>query len=127
MDEQNNLLKRVLRTLTLSLIIITIVSVLILLYALITERQQILGLIFRANYVLASLLIVTGVLNLLFPSRIAARMKKSKLIDHSTYADVQQEEREKKQATGNNLLYLGITGILITGIAEVIIWLALVY
>jgi len=89
-----------------------------LIYGLISTRIFTLQYVFSAVFVAGAVVILIGVVAALVPVR--PKMKESNLIDHSNYAEITMERREKKRKTSHFLIYLGIS---ITMIAAVIQWI----
>jgi len=73
--------------------------------------------IFNVNMLIGAFLILTGIIIFAFPARI----KKGPLVDHSTIGQLRMEAREKKRITAYNLIYVGISNICITIIAQYIL------
>jgi len=73
---------------------------------------------FNVNFLIGSVLIASGILKLFIPS-----LKRDKLTDHSTYIERAGEEREARQEKANELLYMGLLNVVITGVIQVVLWL----
>ena len=73
--------------------------------------------VFHANLAIGAFLIFTGIVIFALP----VRLKKSKLIDHSTIGEKRMEAREKKRGTAYNLIYVGICNIIITAMVQYLI------
>ena len=73
-----------------------------------------LHLIFNANFIVAAVIIAGGVVVELLP----VRLKKSKLIDHTTHIVKVLEERATKREKAMYLIFFGTVHLLITGFIQ---------
>ena len=111
-------LKILLKFALVSTICVFASAVIGLLYGLITERFFTLQYVFPAAFVIGAVVIFIGVAAALLPVR--PTMKGSKLLDHTNYAQVTMERREKKRKTSHLIIYLGVS---ITMIAAILQWI----
>ena len=91
-----------------------------LIYGAIVHRYFTVRYLFSANFLVGSIVILIGLIMLFVPVR-----PKGKLIDHSTYADALLELREQKRKKAYDMMYLGMSIILIMAILQVLIALIL--
>jgi len=87
-----------------------------LIYGLIIERLFTLQYVFPAVFVIGAVVVFIGVVVTLLPVR--PKMKDSKLVDHTNYAQVTMERREKKRKTSHLTIYLGVSIIMIAAIIQ---------
>ena len=104
----------ILKTLGTSAAIVLIVAAASVIYAFFAHGRFWPLYIFSANLGISIFLIMTGIILFALP----VRLKKSKLLDHSTLGQMRMEAREKKRETSYNLIYVGICNIIITLIAQ---------
>jgi hypothetical protein len=116
-------MKKTGKILFLSLQSIAVVTVVCIVYGFILERGFTLAYIFTGNFIAAAVIIASGVVIWFMPVRLALRLRKSKLIDHTTYKDAYMDERKVKQDKGLEVLCIGIACIIITGLIELVLWL----
>ena len=113
-DKLNKLLKFAL----VSTICVFASALIGLIYGLIIGRFFTLQYVFPAAFVIGAVVIFIGVVAALLPVRLT--MKGSKLLDHTNYAQVTMERREKKRKTSLLIIYLGVS---ITMIAAIFQWI----
>jgi len=87
-----------------------------LIYGLIIERFFTLQYVFPAAFMIGAIVVFVGVVAALLPVR--PKMKNSKLIDHTNYAQITMERREKKRKTSHTIIYLGVSIIMIAAIFQ---------
>ena len=87
-----------------------------LIYGLITRRFFTLQYIFPAAFLLGAVVVFIGVVAALLPVR--PKMKDSKLIDHTNYAEVTMERRESKRKASHLVIYLGVSIIMIAALIQ---------
>ncbi len=106
--------KKIIKMSLSSLVILTIIPIM---YSLI-KKTNILKSVFDFNFFIASIIILYG----LFAFFIPVSLKKSnRLVDHSNYAEVLKEEKEKKFEDAIESIFWGVSNIIIVGITEVIL------
>jgi len=115
-------LKGIGRTFLISLQLVAVVTVLCVVYGLIADGKFTMSYIFIGNFAAAALVIASALIILVLPANMTARMRKSRLIDHTTYKEAYIEEREKKRGQGYEILFIGIASIILTGVIELLIW-----
>ena len=104
----------VMKILTTSAAFVSIVAAASVIYAFFTHGRFWPVYIFTANLAVAAFLTLTGIVLFALP----ARLKKDKLLDHSTLAERAMEAREKKRVMAYSLIYTGICNGIITIIAQ---------
>ena len=79
---------------------------------------------FRANFWVGVTILIGGLLVFLTPTALLINkaVKKSRLIDHTTYHERFEEEHERKRARAYELIYIGICNITITGALQLVLW-----
>ena len=113
-------MKRYLRLLVTSLGIIGIITILSLIYGLVTHRAFTARYIFDANFLVGTVLIAAGVIYMLIPSSILPA-KKDPLYDHTTFVERSFKARRRKQTIAVDMLAAGFFMVLVTGIIEIMI------
>ena len=78
---------------------------------------------FRANFWMGVTILIGGLLVFFTPTALLVnkKMKKSRLIDHTTYSERFMEERERKRVRAYELIYIGICNITITGALQLLL------
>ena len=110
------ILAYILKVLRTSLVIALITSLIALIYAAISEGSIIAHYAFTANFTVGSVVILAGFAVLLMP----LNWIKDKLLDHSTFGERTNDARERKRKRSHELLYIGMTIIILAGIAQYI-------
>ena len=100
--------------------LVAIVAVLGFVYGLITMRVFTSTYAFTANLWVGVTILIGGLLVLITPTFLF--IKKSRLIDHTTYGQRYMEERERKGARAYELIFIGLFNISITGAVQLIVW-----
>ena len=113
-DRFKEMVSRAIKVLTTSAAFVLVVAAVSVVYAFFAHGRFLPLYIFHANLVIGAFLIFTGIVLFALP----VRLKKSKLLDHSTIGERRMEAREKKRGTAYNLIYVGICNIIITAIAQ---------
>jgi len=116
-DNVKGKLHKLLKFALVSIICVFASAAIGLIYGLIIERFFTLQYVFPAAFITGAVVIFIGVIATLIPVR--PKMKESKIIDHTNYAQVTMERREKKRKTSHLVIYLGVS---ITMIAAIIQW-----
>ena len=106
----------------MALVIIAIVTVISVIFGLISDGSFRLSRIFRWNFIVAALICAGGLVIQFLPFGLMTKIKTSKLIDHSNVVEVSMDEREKKRKKGLEVLFIGLTAFLITGVLEIVFW-----
>jgi len=88
-----------------------------IIYAFFTHGRFWLGYIFTSNLALGGILIGAGLVVYMLPFV----PKKSKLLDHTTYAEKLMEAKETKNKRAYFLLYIGIGNMFITMIVQYVL------
>ena len=112
-------MKRLMKLICLSFQFVAIVAVLSLVYAFFTRGAVTPAYVFSANFLAGAFIILTGLVVMLTPTFLL--MKKSGLLDHSTYGRRFMEEREKKRIRAYEFMYIGMLNIVITAIIQLIL------
>ena len=105
----------------MSVRIIAIVAVIGIAYGLMATGAFTLKYAFTANFWVGITIFLGGLLVLITPT--ALLIKKSRLIDHTTYSQKFMEERDRKRVQAYELIYIGLCIILITGAIQLVVWL----
>lgn len=79
--------------------------------------------IFRANFLVGSVVIMVGLVVFMIPTRLTAfhKLKDNKLVDHSNYASYLMEKKEQKRKLAYEFIYLGICIITITALVQLLL------
>jgi hypothetical protein len=82
---------------------------------------------FYANFRVGIVILIAGLITFFFPTVITIRkmMKKTRLIDHTTYREKFTEESEGKRIRSYELMYIGMFILIISGFIQVIVWFIL--
>ena len=109
------------RAVFMSVRLVAIIAGLGIVYGLITVRTFTFTYAFRANLWVGVIILISGLLKFITPT--ALLLKKSRLIDHSTYGQRFFEESERKREQAYELIYIGTCNIAITGVLQLVVWL----
>ena len=112
------MIKNLKKNLALSATIIIITAISSVIISSISAGNFIFNYIFISNFVVGAVVLLAGILQFLKP----IWLKKSNLIDHTNYKEILIEKREEQKQKANEILIVGISIILITGIIEIIIY-----
>jgi len=104
----------------MSLRLVAVVAIIGIIYGSITMGVFNYRFAFIANFWVGSVIFIGGLLVFITPTFLL--MKKSRLIDHTTYAQKFMEERERKRLKAIELISTGLCSILIAGFAQLIVW-----
>lgn len=113
------LLSNLKKILTYALSSIAVVSVLALIFALI-KKGDMIKTILNANFIVAAIVIVIGILGFMFPISFKS-LKKNPLRDHSNIVEILREEKEVKLQDSIFNISWGISHIILAGLLEIII------
>ena len=97
-----------------------IVAAIGIIYGFVTKGAFTLKYAFTANFWVGITIFLGGLLILITPT--ALLIKKSRLIDHTTYGQKFMEERDRKRVRACELIYIGMCNILITGSVQLVVW-----
>ena len=111
------------RVLLMSARIVGIVAALGIIYGFVTNGAFTLNYAFIANFWVGAVILLGGLAILITPTFLLLR--KSRLIDHTTYGTRFMEERDRKRDRSFELIYTGVCNISITGAVQLIVWFAL--
>jgi len=109
------------KTIFMSVRITAIVASLGVLYGLIAHSVFTLAHAFTANLWVGATILIGGLMVFITPTVLL--MRKSRLIDHTTYGERFMEERERKRLRAYELICIGICNISITGAVQLAVWL----
>ena len=109
------------KAILMSVRIVAIVATIGIVYGLIAMRVFTVTYAFAANFWVGIIIFVGGLLVLITPTFLL--IKKSRLIDHTTYGQKFMEERDRKRSRACELICIGMGNILITGTVQIIVWL----
>lgn len=104
----------------MSVRIVVIVAVLGVVYGFITSKIFTYTYAFTANFWVGVTILIGGLLILITPTFLL--IKKSRLIDHTTYGQRFMEERDHKRVRAYELICIGICNISITASVQLIVW-----
>ncbi|ABW19655.1 hypothetical protein [Alkaliphilus oremlandii] len=107
------------KILTYALSSMAVVSVLALIFSLI-KKGDVIKTLLNANFIVASIIIVVGILGFMFPISFKS-LKKNPLRDHSNIVEILREEKEVKLQDSVFNISWGILHIILAGILEIII------
>ena len=129
MEKLKEVLRKIVSTLFVAAVIFLVVAALGIAFGFITQRQFVLSYAFLPNFIVAALIIAVGVIGppaskgVVDFIRIKAKQHTA-IVTDETYIDY-MDARKQKQSKGREILWVGITCALITGITEIILWLVL--
>jgi len=109
-------IRKVLLLSTSFILFITIVS---LVYGRVVVGLFTFRYVFSFNFIVGAIIILLALVVLIVPVEFSKRG--GKLIDHSNYASTVVEKRENKRKTAHEILYLGISIIIIAAVAQLIL------
>lgn len=111
---------KILRTAAVTLAIVTAIGVI---YAFAVHRQFTLRYAFMANFIVAGVLMATGLLLPATPKSMVKKLRnQSQLADSTMHRDY-METRSEMQKKGHQILWIGLTVGLVAGLVEVMLWL----
>ena len=114
---KNNIKNSIKKSLSLSVLIIIITSIASIIISSLSQNRLSFDYIFISNFAVGAFILLAGLVQYSNP----IWMKKSKLIDHTTYKDILIDKREEKKRKANEILITGISIILIVGIIEILV------
>ncbi|MCL1995175.1 MAG: hypothetical protein FWG63_03125 [Defluviitaleaceae bacterium] len=121
----NEKIKYILKIFSTSAVLICIVTFVSVVYTFFGYEQfflnNILNNVFNANFVVGAFIIAIGITLLILPARLGSR----RLIDHTTYVSKIIESREAKGKKSRELIYIGMTNIMIVAVVQYLLWLIL--
>ena len=77
----------------------------------------------NANLAVGVVILISGLIRLITPASFL--VKKGPLVDHTTYGEKFREVGERKQRQAYELIYIGIVGISVTAVAQLLLHLVL--
>ena len=105
----------------MSMRLVALMTVIGLIFSLLSTGRVSLSYLYTANFGLGLIILLSGLFWLAMPTQLL--IKKSVLIDHSTYGERYIEERERKRVRGLELVYIGICNIVITAVLQhIVMW-----
>ena len=111
------------KAVSLSVRIAAVVTGIGIAYGFFTAGAFTLTYAFKANFWVGVTILLGGLIKFITPT--ALLIKKSRLIDHSTYGQSFMEERERKRIQAYELIFIGLCSIMITGTLQLAVWLIL--
>lgn len=115
-------MKGFVKTLVDSLVLIFVVSVLAVVYGFVTNGALTFAYVFNANFLVGAVIICIGLVMLFLP----ASSRFDKLTDHTTFVERYYWERYRpRQKKAYRFLFLGILVILVAGIVQLLLTLAI--
>ena len=109
------------KNITTSLQLVALITLLSIAYEFAVLRSVTFTYMFNVNFWIGVVILIGGLTTLITPTFIL--FKKNKLIDHTTYGQRLNEEREDKRPQSYSLIYIGIFNISITATFQLIAWL----
>jgi hypothetical protein len=118
-----------LKTVVIALQFILVTAVLSIVYGFIAHRQFTLDYVFRANILVATIILGVALLLFMLPAALIHNkltgklygFKPDKLTDHSTYMERQYvDKHQEKQKKAYEFLFLGLSIMIITGVIEIL-------
>jgi len=110
-------MKKLVRTVAVSLWFMLAASVLAIFYGFVTRRAFSLAYVFPANFAAGAVIICVAITMLILP----AGFKFDKLTDHSTFVERYYDERQKRRGKAFGYLFLGLSIIAIAGVAQLVL------
>ena len=109
----------------MSVRLVAIIGCIGIAYGFTASRSLTFTYAFRANFWVGVTILISGLFIFFTPTALLVNrtVKKSRIIDHTTYHEKFQEERERKHKRANELIYTGICNITITGFLQFVLWI----
>ena len=98
---------------------IVIVAIASIIYGLIAHRLFTLRYVFNANFIVAAVVILSGIVVMFIPSALV--VKGSRLLDRSTFVERSFNTREIRQHRARGILWVGIFNTLLTGLIQLLL------
>jgi len=108
------------KTILTSAQLVAVVAVSSVAYGFITLGAFSYSYAFTANFGVGVTILAGGLLILATPTFLL--IKKSRLVDHTTYGQRAMEERERKRVLAYELICIGIYSISITAVVQLVVW-----
>ena len=119
MLKMRNLLHKTIRILSTSAILSIVLAVIGIIYAFFTLGHMSLTYAFTVGFAVGGFITLIGIVSIfLLPIQLS---KKNKLIDHTTFGSELMKVRESKRVKAFEILFIGISVVLIIGIAELLV------
>ena len=108
----------------MSVRLVAIITGLGLAYGFIASGAFTFSYVFRANFWVGTTILIGGLLLFITPTALVLgkKVKKTLLIDHTTYSEKFSEEQESKRFKAYELIFIGICNIAITGTLQLVVW-----
>ena len=100
-----------------------IIAALGIVYGFITMRGITYTYAFTANLWVGVTILLAGLFVFITPT--ALLIKKSRLIDHTTYAQKFIDERERKRVRSYEMIFIGVCNISIAATVQLVMWFVL--
>ncbi|MDR2183812.1 MAG: hypothetical protein LBE55_06520 [Clostridiales bacterium] len=113
-DKRKEIMAEFLKILRTSAALVLVVAAVSVIYAFFTLGRFWPVHVFTANLVVGAFIIGAGIVLFALP----VRLKKDRLLDVSTHADMQLQAKARKRARAYMLIYTGICNIIITVIGQ---------
>ena len=112
--------RKIFSVLLSSVILLAVISVAAMIYGRITLGFFTFRFLFPAHFLTGAIIIMLGLVVMIIPLRMTAyfNLRDNKLIDHTNYALLMMEKKEKKRILANEFIYLGMSIIAISAIAQ---------
>jgi len=129
LEKLKEVLRKISSTVLVAATIVLVVAALGIGFGFITQRQFVLSYAFVPNFIVAAIIIATGIIGppkskgLMDFIRIKASQY-TNIVTEETYTD-HMEERKQRRLKGRAIMWVGIACALITGGIEILLWLIL--
>jgi len=125
--ETKTFIQKFISTITTAAAITLIVAAIGAIYSFIAHSELRQSYIFYPNFVVSSLITIVGLIGPRTAGGILGFVKAkahqfTAIVTNETYTDF-MEERKQKRAKGKEFFWIGLTAVLMTGVAEIIVWL----
>ncbi|MCL2249176.1 MAG: hypothetical protein FWC13_07880 [Oscillospiraceae bacterium] len=125
--ESKTFIQKFISTITTAAAITLIVAAIGAIYSLIAHGELRQNYVLYPNFVVSSLITIVGLVGPRTAGGILGFVKAkvqqfNAVVTNETYTDF-MEERKQKRAKGKEFFWIGLTGVLMTGIVEIIVWL----
>jgi len=107
----------------MSVRLVAIIAAVGVAYGFITRRVITYTYAFTANLWVGVTILAAGLFVFITPT--ALLIKKSRLVDHTTYAQRFMEERERKRFRSYEMIFIGVFNISIAATVQLIMWFVL--
>ena len=107
-----------------SLVIVAVVAICGIIFGFISDGHFTLEYAFAANFIVAAVMVTTGLILPLAPNRVVDKLRNRQLVEYYMHSDF-MSSRASKQKQGYKIMWVGLSSAVITGALELVIWLIL--